>query len=76
MRKFIVSLLVLALVGCAQTANLKHATKGYPELQKDTYDCEQVAYQTANNMGMQGNIFILRGEFSKCMNIKHGWYEE
>lgn len=64
----------LAVAGCG-SATWQHPTKTQADFQKDAYDCEQVAYQYAANLGPRfaGNPLIVVDEKMRCMQLKHGW---
>lgn len=65
-------LLLLTMGGCAPTV-FTHPTKNNQDFERDKYDCEKVAEQSAANWGAKGNPFIIADEIKRCLQLKHGW---
>ncbi|KMJ44722.1 hypothetical protein AB204_12805 [Xenorhabdus khoisanae] len=63
------------LSGCAKTM-LIHDYKSPSELEKDKYECMNIATQQASNWGAAGNPFIIKDEMLKCLRFKYGWREQ
>jgi len=66
-------LLILIFISACATTHWVHPTKNAQDFERDKYDCEKVAEQSAANTGDRGNIFILANEMSRCLRLKHGW---
>ncbi|MBD2822291.1 hypothetical protein ID852_16695 [Xenorhabdus sp. 42] len=62
------------LSGCAKTM-LVHDYKSPSDLEKDKYECMNIATQQAANWGSAGNPFIIKSEMVKCLEFKYGWRE-
>jgi hypothetical protein len=65
-------ILCLCLIGCAKTV-YTHPTKPASEFDRDKYDCEKVAEQSAANTGSSMNPFYIVSEMKRCLVYKHGW---
>jgi hypothetical protein len=65
-------ILCICLIGCARTV-YTHPTKTTADFERDKYDCEKVAEQSAANWGSPGNPFMIVSEMKRCLELKHGW---
>ena len=63
------------LSGCARTV-YTHPYKDAADFERDKYECEKIAEQSAANLGMRGNPFYIVDETFKCMRLKQGWKPE
>lgn len=70
-----VGFLVFFISGCAKTV-LVHDTKSPADLERDKYECKNIATQQAANWGAAGNPFIIRDEMLSCLKMKYGWREQ
>lgn len=68
----ILLLILLLLIGCAPTV-YTHPTKNAQDFERDKYDCEKIAEQSAANWGSRGNLFIIADEMKRCLELKFGW---
>ena len=59
------------LGGCA--GGLTHLTKNEQDFERDKYECQMIAEQSAANWGSRGNIFMIAQEINRCMRLKFGW---
>ncbi|MDE9431351.1 hypothetical protein [Xenorhabdus bovienii] len=71
----ILMLFALFLSGCAKTI-LIHDSKSPSDLEKDKYECMNIATQQAANWGAAGNPFIIKNEMMRCLQVKYGWREQ
>mgnify|MGYP001598556330 CR=1 FL=1 len=71
--KMILAALSLVLTGCAAQPIYNHPTKNQADFARDSYECEQSAWQHAANMGAPGNPLIARDAYHDCMTRKHGY---
>ena len=65
----------LMLAGCAPTLYV-HPSKNAADFEKDRYDCQLEAEQSAYNLGATGNVFLIRDRIQQCLQAKHGWRPE
>lgn len=65
-------LLLLAINGCAPTVFV-HPTKNNEDFERDKYECEKIAEQSAANWGSRGNPFMIANEMKRCLQLKFGW---
>ncbi|MBP1015889.1 hypothetical protein J8628_03075 [Serratia fonticola] len=73
MKKLIFCFVVaFSLVGCAKTV-LVHDTKSPADLEKDKYECMNIATQQAANLGAAGNPFVIKDQTLMCLTMKYGW---
>jgi hypothetical protein len=70
-----VAIIGTIICGCAQTVFV-HDNKNAQAFERDKYDCQLVAAQSAANWGSAGNPFIIASEMQKCLKMKHGWREQ
>lgn len=68
---FLISMALL-LGGCAPTM-YTHPTKNAQDFNRDKYDCEKIAEQSAANWGSHGNPFMIVSEMKRCLELKFGW---
>jgi hypothetical protein len=73
---FLLALAAAGIMSACTSTQWVHPTKSPDEFQRDVYDCQQVAYQYAANLGQRfaGNPFIVADEQITCIQRKHGWY--
>ena len=67
-----VAVLMLGVAGCA-TVVYTHSTKNAQDFERDKYECEKVAEQSAANWGSPGNPFMIVEEMRKCLELRYGW---
>ena len=68
-------LLCLMFVGCAPTIFV-HPSKDAADFEKDHYDCQVEAEQSAYNVREAGNPFWIIPRIKTCLQAKHGWRPE
>src|SRR5262245_2649734 len=67
-----IPLLLPLVVACAPTVFV-HPTKTAADINKDKYDCQRDAEQSAYQMGLKGNPFWISDTMKQCLMDKHGW---
>ncbi len=72
MKRLLFLPLALFVSGCAPTLYC-HPSKTQADFDREKYDCEKVAEQSAANWGSKGNIFMIADEMNKCLRLKYGW---
>lgn len=75
MKKILVIASLFLLSGCVKTV-YTHPYKNSGDFERDKYDCEKIAEQSAANWGIRGNPFYIADETWKCMRLKQGWKPE
>lgn len=75
MKKVLIIILLFLLIGCVKTV-YTHPYKGADDFERDKYECEKIAEQSAANWGIKGNPFYIADEIWKCMRLKQGWKPE
>ncbi len=73
MKKIILIVGILFLLGGCATGKWTHATKNEQDFIRDKYECEKIAEQSAANWGSRGNIFMISREMERCMKEKFGY---
>ncbi len=66
------SLIALFLTGCA-AKTFVHSYKGEQDFNRDKYNCQAEATQTAANFGAAGNPLIIADQMESCLVNKYGW---
>jgi hypothetical protein len=72
MRKLVIGVLVAGVFGCAPKV-YTHPTKNAQDFERDKYQCEKIAEQSAANTGAKGNPFIIVQEQQRCLELQMGW---
>ncbi len=72
MKKIILIVGILFLLGGC-VGGLTHLTKNEQDFERDKYECQMIAEQSAVNWGSRGNIFMIAQEINRCMRLKFGW---
>jgi hypothetical protein len=73
-RFFLYTLAFLFLAGCAPRLYC-HPSKVAEDFEREKYDCEKVAEQSAANWGVKGGVYFIVKEMDRCLKSRYGWYE-
>ncbi len=73
MKKIILIVGILFLLGGCASGRWTHPTKTAEDFERDKYECEKIAEQSAANWGSQGNIFMMVREMRRCLELKFGY---
>ena len=75
MKRFLMGMILFLLLGCASTI-YTHPDKSVQDFDRDRYECEKIAEQSAANWGMKGNPIYMNLEIKKCLEQKCGWRKQ
>ena len=70
-RILLLACLALSFVGCQVMYH--HPTKTADDFERDKFDCQTVAEQSAYNVGQAGNFWWINSRVNQCLQAKHGW---
>ena len=65
--------ILFLLTGCGIGSTYRHPTKTQTDFEKDRFECEMIAEQSAANWGSRGNIFMIARDTDRCLRLKFGY---
>ncbi len=71
-RLVIVTTTFLFLSSCTKVY-YTHPWKTPEDFERDKYECEKIAEQSAAAVGASGNIPYIVMEVKRCLELKYGW---